>query len=305
MLADDGLTAGSKADFSAIYDRPDPRAYVRTLHALDYQVPQQALPVFETVLRAMGAGAARPVLDVCCSYGINAALLRCGVDLEQMHARYADPALTGLSPDELARADADFYAGRLTQPDRRVVGLDAARAPVDYALEVGLLDRGWAEDLESDEPSAGLAAGLADVGLVICTGGVGYVGPATFERILQSVRRPDELWLAVFVLRVFDYSAIAATCARYGLVTERLPGLTFAQRRFADQGERDAAYRDVTRRGLDPSGKEAAGWYHADCFLTRPPAAVQEIPVGDIVQTLLRWTPAGAGGAGARGQVQG
>lgn len=287
MPADDALTAERKTDFSSIYHQPDPRAYVRTLHALDYQVPQLALPVFQTVLQAMGHGPSRTVLDVCCSYGINAALLRCGVDLGELHARYADPSLAGLSPAALVRADADFYTRRLQVPDRRVVGLDAAQAAVDYALGAGLLDQGWAQDLEVQEPSAALVAGLQDVGLVICTGGVGYIGAATFERILQSVGRPQELWLAVFVLRVFDYAAIAAVCARYGLVTERLPGLTFAQRRFADQGERDAACSDVVRRGLDPSGKEAAGWYHAECFLTRPAAAVLELPATQVVQALL------------------
>jgi mannose-1-phosphate guanylyltransferase len=115
-----------------------------------------------------------------------------------------------------------------------------------------------------------LAAGLREVDLVMCSGGVRYIGERSFDRILGAVADPSRLWLATFVLRVFDYAPIAGVLARHGLVTERLPGTTFPQRRFADRDEAEAALHDVVARGLDPSGKEADGWYHADCFVSRP-----------------------------------
>ena len=52
MLDDDALTGVRKTDFTRIYREPDPRAYFRTLMALNYQIPQQALPVFQAVLAA-------------------------------------------------------------------------------------------------------------------------------------------------------------------------------------------------------------------------------------------------------------
>jgi SAM-dependent methyltransferase len=264
------LTGENKTDFSTIYGRPDPRAYFRALAPLRYQVPQQALPVIETVLAASGA---RTVLDVCCSYGINAALLRHDVDLDTISARATDPARAALPTADLIDADRAFYAARVRRPDLAVLGLDVSAPAIDYARRTGLLAGGWAEDLEAADPSQALAAGLRDVGLVVCTGGVGYVGHRTFERIAASVGKPRELWLAVFVLRVFGYDEIAAALSRHGLVTERLPGVTFPQRRFADREEAAAALHDVAARGLDPSGKEADGWYHADCYLTRPATA--------------------------------
>ena len=88
----------------------------------------------------------------------------------------------------------------------------------------------------------------------------------------------------MFVLRVFDYAKVAALLKEYGLVTERLP-LTFPQRRFVNDGERTAAIRDVKRRGLDPAGKEADGWYHADCFLTRP-AAAASVPAQQLLASV-------------------
>lgn len=260
-----GCTASGKADFSRIYTRPDPREFVAALRPLGYQVPRQARPVVE---RELAGRTDRPVLDVCCSYGVNAALLRCGVDLVELADRYADPALAALDPAALAAADAGFYATRVVSPEVTVLGLDASAPAVDYALGAGLLAAGWAENLEVRDPSAALTAGVADVGTVVCTGGVGYVGERTFSRLLD-VLDPTDLRLVVFVLRMFDYAPIAAVLERHGLVTERLPE-TFRQRRFADAAEQEAAVHDVRARGLDPTGREAEGWYHAECFVSRP-----------------------------------
>lgn len=280
MAAEEALTSGSKADFSAVYDRPDPRAYFRALTPLGYQVPQHARSVIEAAVAASGADT---VLDVCCSYGINAALLRHDVDLAAISARATDPAQADLPPGDLLKADAAFYATRLRRPDLAVLGLDTSAAAIDYAVCTGLLSGGWAEDLEVADPSPGLAAGLHDVGLVVCTGGVGYVGDRTFERIAATVGEPGRLWLVVFVLRVFGYDEIAAVLARHGLVTEKVPGVTFPQRRFADRDEERAALHDVTDRGLDPTGKEADGWFHADCWVTRPAAAAAATPLADLL----------------------
>src|SRR3546814_12223073 len=67
----------SKADFSAIYVQPDPRAYFRTLGALGYVIPHLARPVFDQLIearqRAQGGGPIT-VLDLGCSYGVNPVL---------------------------------------------------------------------------------------------------------------------------------------------------------------------------------------------------------------------------------------
>jgi SAM-dependent methyltransferase len=277
------LTAGQKADFSSIYTRPDPREYFRVLNTLDYQIPQQALPIFRAVLDASRhQHGYRTVLDLCCSYGINSALLFSGGDPVPVAARYADPGLAALTTPELAEADRRRYAGG--GRDLRVIGLDQSAAAISYATRAGLLTAGWPENLERSAPSPALVAGLADVGLIICTGGVGYVGHRTFGRLLAALPAPESLWLAVFVLRVFDYAPIAALLSAYGLATEKIPG-TFRQRRFANAAERDACVQDIRLRGLDPSGKEADGWYHAECFLTRP-AAESHVPAATLVKNV-------------------
>lgn len=266
--AGDGVEIGErKADFTQLYDRPDPRDYLRTLSALDYRIPQLAVPTFDAVLAHSGA---TTVLDLCCSYGINAGQLRFGADLDTLTARYARPELAGLDPDALIDADRAYF-DRWPRPGApRVLGLDISAPAIDYAVRAGLLADGWAENLECSDPSAELATGLGAVELIISTGGVGYVGGRTFERVLEHVGRPDRLWAVIFVLRMFDYAEIADVFARYGLVTARVPGLRLRQRRFVDRDEYDAANHDVRLRGLDPTGWESRGWYYADCYLTRP-----------------------------------
>jgi hypothetical protein len=228
-------------------------------------------------------GRPRTVLDVCCSYGINGALLRYGVDLDDVAARAIDPGRADLPAADLAADDARFYAGRVRRPDLTVLGLDVSRPAIDYAVRTGLLADGWAENLEDDDPSPELAAGAAGTGLLVCTGGVGYIGQRTFERLLRVLDDPQDLWLVVFVLRVFDYADVAATLSGFGLVTEQVEGVTFLQRRCADQDEYRAANLDVTRRGLDPAGREADGWYHADCYVTRPAAAAAATPLPELL----------------------
>ena len=276
------MTGTTKADFTSIYDQPDPRAYYRTLVPLDYQIPQTALPVLDRVIDASADnGAPRPALDVCSSYGINGALLRNDVALDDLAANYMSLG-DDLSPEQVAASDRALLDGRARAVPRVVYGLDAAPNAIAYAKSAGLVDDGWAVDLENDAAPQSLRDALAGVRLIVCTGGVGYVTARTFDALAGLVADPADLWLAVFVLRVFDYSEIAEVLSERGLVTEQLEGQTFRQRRFADEAEQDAAVTDVIDRGLDPAGKEADGWFHADCFITRPAAAAASTPLESL-----------------------
>lgn len=268
--------AGSgKADFTSIYTAPDPRPYFSTLGPLGYQVPRHAEPVVEAVLDVRPGAT---VLDVCCSYGINAALLRGTVGYDDLVARHTDPARAGLPSAQVVADDAAFHAAHRHPAGPHVVGLDASAPAVGYGTATGLLDAGFAEDLETRDPSPALTAALAGVDVVMCTGGIGYVGPATFRRLLDAAARPERMFVVAFVLRVFDYAPVVDVLDGFGLVTDRIPAAACRQRRFADADERAAACRDVAARGLDPTGYEAAGWYHADCFVTRPADVAPPLP---------------------------
>jgi len=278
-----------KADFNHIYDRPDPRDYFRTLGELDYEIPQRAQPVFQALLAALrpsgGTVGTAPlrVLDLCCSYGVNAALMRCEVRLDELFDHYSSAALADLSAAELAREDEAYYAGRCRPDAVRVSGLDVACNAIAYGCRVGLLDGGWAEDLEAGDPSRQLTDHLRGVDLVTTTGGVGYITERTFDRVLGARRDGSTPWVAAFVLRTVSYERISESLAQHGLVTEQLTGATFPQRRFASEAEREAALREVSRRGLDPAGREDTGRYYADFYLSRSAADAAQQPLEGLL----------------------
>lgn len=274
-----------KARFDDIYDRSDPRAYFQRLRTLDYQIPHHAQRVFQALMEARretyGEGNAQSVLDLCCSYGINAALLNHELRLEDLYARYASRELAHLSSFELAPLDRAFFTARRRAIVPHTVGVDAAVNAVGYALEVGLLDVGFAENLENTEPSSALEAAVARVGLVTVTGGIGYISQRSFQRILDCVTHPP--WIAAFVLRMVSYAPIAETLSRYGLVTEKLATRSFPQRRFANAEERQYALDELARAGMDVTGKEASGYYHAELFVSRPAWDAAEVSLESLL----------------------
>ncbi|TJZ49493.1 hypothetical protein FCH28_24630 [Streptomyces piniterrae] len=281
-------TAGNdwgKADFEAIYNCPDPRRYFTTLQPLDYQIPHHGQAVFRAVAEVLRRR--RPdrtplnVVDLCCSYGVNAALLNCRLDLNDLYRRYAGHSLTVPPTHELAREDSTFFATRRLPEAARVIGLDAAENAVDYAQRIGLLERGFAENLEFDEPSPALRQALAGTDLITVTGGVGYITERTFGRLFDCMAEPP--WVAAFVLRTVSYQPVSALLARAGLVTEKLTTRTFRQRRFADGDERRAAFAALAARGLSTAGKESDGFYHAELYLSRPAADVAALPLTELL----------------------
>ncbi|KAI3548708.1 hypothetical protein CSPX01_02731 [Colletotrichum filicis] len=298
-----------KADFRSIYNQSDPRAYFAALTPLQYQIPQQALPFVSRILQHISARDPSPtsngdgtvttankvkVLDVCSSYGINAALLRHDIDMNALAEHYA--STPKLCSREQIEADERFFAGRRLRREQdsnnevEVIGLDVAPEAISYSLKTGLHAAGFTENLETHDPSPDLRQALHDVKLVVCTGGVGYVGASTFTRIAAAARAsspssPSQLWMVTFVLRVFSFDEVAERLrTEFGLVTEKVEGRVFRQRRFSSREEQMAAVEDVRRKGLDERGLEGDGWFWAECWITRPEGSREE--VGELIEGL-------------------
>ncbi|GAB3167853.1 class I SAM-dependent methyltransferase [Streptomyces incanus] len=264
---------GGKSRFDDIYDRPDPRAYFRRLAPLQYEIPHHAQPVFRRVAAERAAlDDGRPrrpaVLDVCCSYGINAALLNHDVTLAEMYERYTSPACLTMSTAELAARDKEFYAERRRPDAVPVFGLDVSAPAVHYALEVGLLDTAFTDDLEQGSPGPGLNRALAEVGLITLTGGGSYVTARTFTALLDGARRP--VWASAFVLRTVSYQPIVRALAAHGLSTTVDVSRSYPQRLFTDERERQYAIAAVRALGGDPAGREEAGRFHTLHYESRP-----------------------------------
>ncbi|WP_455354835.1 hypothetical protein [Streptomyces sp. SYSU K217416] len=266
-----GTTPG-KTRFDHIYNEPDPRAYFRRLAPLEYEIPHHAQPVFRRTRqqRAAEAGTDGPVtvLDLCCSYGINAALLNHDLTLADLYAHYTDDRVRALTTAELIERDEEFYAAHRRADATPVVGLDTADRAVGYARAVGLLDEAYAENLEELPPSPGLRRAMAGVGLITVTGGVGYITRRTFEALLRCARLPVRV--SAFVLRTVRYQPVVECLDSFGLITETDPSRCYPQRRFTSGREQRNALRAVLLAGEDPAGLETEGRYYARLYESRP-----------------------------------
>ncbi|MEV7192391.1 hypothetical protein AB0N81_11365 [Streptomyces sp. NPDC093510] len=265
-------TASGKTRFDDIYDQPDPRAYFRTLAPYEYEIPQHAQAVFRRTrdLRARLAGGEGPVtvLDLCCSYGINAALLNHDLTLADLYAHYTSAEAAALTPEELVERDKEFYASRRRSDATPVIGLDLAENATRYALDAGLLDEAYAENLERHPPSRLLSQAVARTGLITVTGGIGYISHRTFDALLDCARLP--VWVSAFVLRTVPYGRIVETLSAHGLDTVTDSSRTYTQRLFTSPEERRDAVRQVILAGEDPTGHESEGRYHTRLHESRP-----------------------------------
>jgi SAM-dependent methyltransferase len=258
-----------KVSFDHIYVADDPRPYFRTLRQFDYTIPDLARDHFARLVAAYrrARGVAVPtVLDVGCSYGVNAALLRCDVTLAELYDRYGT-AGRDEARDSLVAADRRLVAARTRDEPVRLVGLDSSPTALAYAVDAGFLDDGVAADLEAGELTAGQREQLAGVGLVVSTGCIGYVTEKTLLRILDAVGEPRP-WMAHFCLRMFPYDTIAAHLEDLGYETV-VVGEPLRQRRFASPREQELVLERLTEHGIAEAG-EADGWLYARLHISRP-----------------------------------
>lgn len=279
-----------KASFEHIYDLKDPKEYFNTLGSMEYRIPHHGQKVFSKLVERLQAEiSGRPVnvLDLCCSYGINAALLKYEVTLEDLYERYRSEEVGGVSGDALVAADAGFYGRHGKDDAPRVVGVDVAANAVSYGLKAGLLDAGAVEDLESAEPSEALREAVSGTDLITVTGGVGYISERTFARVLDCIPEGREPWVAAFALRWVDYGSVAGALADRGLFTEKLDTHTFDQRRFASPEEREYVNQELVKMDIDPEGRESEGCYHANFYLSRPADRALETSLEELLSPVL------------------
>lgn len=258
--------ATGKVSLDHIYTQPDPRAYFSTLRRLEYGIPELAKPHFTALIDEYRSvtGTARPqVLDIGSSYGINGALLRCGLSMADLYERYGSESVQFDSHDDLIARDLQLpHSG-----DLRLVGLDVSEPALAYAKASHFLDDVVCADLERGEPSAEHARVLAGTDVVISTGCLGYVGAPTIERVVQACDQPP--WMAHFVLRMFPFDPIAEVLAKLGYDTEPHDGV-FAQRRFVSAEEQGQVLDTLADIGVDPAGWETDGWFYAQLFVSKP-----------------------------------
>lgn len=275
----------AKAKMDHIYNRSDPRDYFRELKKLGYAIPGIAKPIFQKLIGHLQQrhDDTIHVLDLGCSYGVNAALLKHDLSMGELYDHWGQKTLTDASAKEVVACDRRFFADFDTPGDIKVFGLDQAENAIAFAKEVGLLDEGLAVNLETEPLSAKEKEKLAPVDLMMSTGCIGYVTEKSFDRLIPAVTQGQPPWIANFVLRMFPFDSIEETLNDQGYVTEKLEGQTFFQRKFASADEQEQALEQLCDQGIDPADKEADGHLLAEFYLSRPMRDAAEAPIEHLL----------------------
>ena len=277
----------AKYNFDHTYNCSDPRSYFSSLRPLDYGIHRAAIPVFARcadLLTRRRSLRSVTMVDLCAGYGVNAALLRHRVNLDELYDLYdedATPAATDQA--SVIKSDKRFFASRRIKsaPVDKVIGIDSAARAVRYAENVGLLDYGAGENLECAAPSDALREQLANASLITVTGGMGYIGPQTFEHILTNVRTRHAPWIVAFPLLTTPLEPFLRLFSRFDLRTEIWEHETFPQRRFADEHEFSNAANSLNKLGL-PSPNED-DYLQTKMIGARPSIEADAIPLREIM----------------------
>jgi len=259
--------------YDDIYDLPDCRAYYRAMHHAGFRTAHHAAAGFRAaraeLMRLRGLDQLG-ILDFASGYGIGAALIRHRVGLEDVLARYQNPALHDLSTREVIARDAAWLMGYRDPENRdRFAGIDIAEHALAYGRAAGIYDAAFAENLQAEAPSAELADWLTGCDLIVECGSVAHMLPQALDRVLTAAasRRP---WIITAPIRGNDTAEAMQVMADHGLVVETLNVPPFPHRRFADAAEQARAIANAQARGHDTDGFESTGFFHAQLFLSRP-----------------------------------
>lgn len=271
----------AKANMDHVYNQHDPRAYFCELKRLDYAIPDKAKPIFKKLISYLQKNRADTIqiLDLGCSYGVNAAILKHNLTMQELYEHWGQQKMTNAAAKEVVDCDRKFFANLDAPEDIEVIGLDQSENAIAYAEGVGLLDEGLAINLENDGLSIRENEGLAAVDLVMSTGCIGYMTEKSFERLLPAVTRGRAPWIANFVLRSFSFDVIEECMSDWGYVTEKLENRTFFQRRFVSINEKVKLLEKLCEQGVDPTGLENNGNLCAELYLSRPHQDVTDMPI--------------------------
>ncbi len=276
----------AKIDMGSIYDRPDPRAYFNTLQRLDYAIPTSAKPLFQKLISRLRRQRGQEevcVLDLGCSYGVNAALLKHDLSMDELYDHWTQDGLAQATSEEVIELDQQFFSELQDPENLKVIGIDQAENAVAFAEEIGLVDEGLPINLEEETLPADARRDIVPVDLMISTGCVGYVTEKSFERLMQPLTERRPAWIANFVLRMFPFDAIERALGNWGYRTEKLAGRYFKQREFASAEEREQVVEQLRSQDVDPTGLEAEGRFVAEFYLSRPEAEARELPLNRLL----------------------
>ena len=102
----------AKANMDHIYNQTDPRMYFGELEKLGYAIPGVAKPIFQQLISHLHRlrNDTVCVLDLGCSYGVNAALLKHNLSLGELFEHWGQKNLEDVTSEEVIASDRHFFA---------------------------------------------------------------------------------------------------------------------------------------------------------------------------------------------------
>ncbi|SEG13425.1 hypothetical protein SAMN04489712_103340 [Thermomonospora echinospora] len=266
----------AKYDFTAVYNDPSPRPLMRVYRELNYCVPYHIEHFIAALVDMAGKARGAPrvrVVDVGCSYGINALLLKHRMGYRRLSATVLDGGLP----------DADLpgmLAGRATgQRPVDVIGFDVSPNAIDFCRRTGVQDRSVLADLERRDVPADARDDVAGCDVVLSSGVYGYISERTMGRLVTASDNDRGVpWVCNFALTPIDYTPTAALLREFGLVTETAPVL-FPHRRFNSPVEREATLAFNRRAGSDSAAERKTGYLYTRCYISRPAEFARRLPL--------------------------
>lgn len=274
--------AGEQA-FRNICNAADPRRFFAWAASVDYVLPTEAKPVLRGVINGLRGQRGKntiAALDIGCSYGINAALLKYDLEMDALHDHWGQRRLAEAGAEEVLEYDQRYFSALEIVRNITMFGADAAENAVDYAVKAGLLDDGAADGGGEPAAPSDLEAALAKVDLVLSISCFDHGDDAAFDRAVRFAASAGTTppWIACFVPRNVSYGQTADELAKAGMITETIEGKTFRHRRFTDADEQAQIIADLAARGLETGGEED-GYLHATFHLSRPAAEATARPL--------------------------
>lgn len=262
-----------KLDLNDVYNLKDPTPYYQSITQYQYDLPERAKPYFHKVIntyRNYESVHSLKILDIGCSYGINAALLKFDKSIAELYQHYT--AHLRLQQPEIARRHFDYHWFHQSSfnEDLQFIGLDSAKNAVNYAIDSQLIQSGIYTNLEKFNLLKEDYTTLQNINLLISTGCIGYITEVTFDKILSAVEDLSNLWGAVFVLKMFDISGIKKTLAQYNLVLVET-GVAIKQRSFSSFDEKESMIKFIEEQGLSAENEKKTDNLFANLFLILPP----------------------------------
>ena len=222
--------------------------------AVGYRMAEEMRPFLSAVVDASeNPDAPVKVLDLGCSYGISAALLKTECRYGELTELYTDRA--SIEYAKCVNESRRWLQNRRVRNDVQIVGFDSSEEAIRFAMDVDMVDTGIARNLEEEE--AGLtpreASAIQKCDVFFSTGAIGYVTDKTISPILDEFGRASHGALGpvalLSVLELFALEPLEKTFAEHGFGFARLR-LQVPQRRFVDEQERGLMLGALQRRGL-------------------------------------------------------